>query len=72
MTADVIPFRTSRTHPAPGHPSLRWIAGDAYWLAHRRGPDGRPRCGATGELVLAAPSVPLCTDCVPAAAGTGT
>lgn len=69
MKAPVIDLESARRerapeHPAPNHPALRWIAGGAYWVAHRR-EDGRPVCGAPGELVLASPSVPLCTDCYP-------
>lgn len=58
--------RHARMH---AHPSMRWIAGGAYWVAHRRA-DGAPVCGAPGELVLAATSVPLCTDCFPDARTT--
>lgn len=74
MTGTVIELRPARpakgtpeAHPAPMHPALRWIAGGAYWVAHRRS-DGRPVCGAPGDLILASPDVPLCTDCYPQAA----
>ena len=55
---------TARAAGMRAHPSMRWIAGGAYWVAHRRA-QGSPVCGAPGELVLAATSVPLCTDCYP-------
>lgn len=76
MSAQVIDIGASRkvrdaATSTPTHPSLRWIAGGAYWVAHRRDVDGRPACGAPGELVLASNSVPLCTDCVPAAQAVG-
>jgi hypothetical protein len=51
------------------HPALRWVAGRTYYVAHRRDPvAGAAACGATGELVLAPPGVPLCRDCYPVAA----
>lgn len=50
------------------HPALRWIAGEAFWIAHRKAPDGTAACGASGSLVLAPPGVPTCRDCYPAAA----
>lgn len=47
-----------------GHPSLRWIAGDVWFLAHRRDVDtGMAACGASGELMRAAATVPLCGRC---------
>ena len=50
----------------PDHPALRWLAGDTWWLAHRRDPDaGGAGCGAPGELTLATRAVPLCLDCYP-------
>ena len=49
-----------------GHPCLRWLAGDVYWLAHRRDlSTKRPVCAATGDLVLATAAVPLCGNCFP-------
>jgi hypothetical protein len=48
------------------HPSLRWVAGEVYWVAHRRDPDaGLTVCGESGPLTLAPPGVPLCPDCYP-------
>jgi hypothetical protein len=51
------------------HPALRWIAGDAFYIAHRKDEYGRPACGARGPLVLAPPGVPPCAVCYPAAGG---
>ncbi len=66
--------RARRGHATPGpdtlapqHPSLRWIAGDVWYLAHRRTRHGGAACGMPGGLILAPPGVPLCTDCYPAA-----
>lgn len=53
---------------APRHPALRWLAGDAWYIAHRRTADGTA-CGAEGELVLATRGVPLCDECYPARRG---
>jgi hypothetical protein len=51
------------------HPALRWVAGTAYWVAHRRHPEqGTAACGAGGDLVLAPPGVPLCELCYPGSA----
>lgn len=55
-------------HRAPMHPALRWVAGAAYWVAHRRSTAGGAACGAAGPLVLAPPGVPLCRHCYPAIA----
>lgn len=46
------------------HPALRWVAGDAFYIAHRRTASGTA-CGAEGDLVLAPPGVPLCSKCYP-------
>lgn len=46
------------------HPSLRWVAGAAFYVAHRK-TDGQAACGARGSLVLAPPGVPLCVECFP-------
>lgn len=46
------------------HPILRWVAGDVFYVAHRRG-DQDAACGAAGELTLAPPGVPLCVECWP-------
>lgn len=73
MTADIISLedirdrrRASAADLAPTHPALRWVAGEAYYLAHRR---NRVRqeaaCGAEGALILAPPGVPLCEQCYP-------
>lgn len=53
---------------APMHPALRWVAGDVYYLAHRRSGAGGAACGAAGALILAPPGVPLCGRCYPAVA----
>lgn len=51
------------------HPALRWVAGEAYWIAHRRHPELKAAvCGADGALTLAPPGVPLCPDCYPKSA----
>lgn len=50
----------SRSH----HPSLRWVAGAAFYVAHRKA-DGAAACGARGSLTLAPPGVPLCIECYP-------
>lgn len=50
------------------HPALRWVAGETYWMAHRRTEHGGAACGAAGSLMLASPGVPLCRECFPAAA----
>lgn len=46
------------------HPALRWVAGDVFYIAHRRTDDGTA-CGAEGDLVLSPPGVPLCSECYP-------
>lgn len=57
-----------RRVPAPvvpaglDHPALRYVAGRAFYIAHRR-EEGKAACGAKGALVLAPPGVPLCVDC---------
>lgn len=57
-----------RTAAAAQHPTLRWCAGECYWLAHARDHEtGRACCGAPGTLMLAPPGVPRCTDCYPPA-----
>ena len=54
---------------ADRHPALRWVAGTAYWIAHRRHPEQcAAACGADGDLTLAPPGVPLCGACYPGAA----
>ena len=55
----------------PDHPALRWLAGDQWWLAHRRQPGTGAACGAPGELVHATRGVPLCGACYPPAAESG-
>jgi hypothetical protein len=51
---------------APEHPSLRWVAGDTWYLAHRRDRDTRgASCGHPGPLVLAPPGTPPCPLCYP-------
>lgn len=46
------------------HPALRWVAGAAFYVAHRK--DGRvSACGARGDLTLAPPGVPRCIECFP-------
>lgn len=47
------------------HPSLRWVAGDVFYIAHRRDRRGGAACGAAGDLTLAPPGVPLCGACYP-------
>lgn len=49
---------------AARHPALRWVAGEAFYIAHRR-VDGAAACGAEGDLMLATPGVPLCSECYP-------
>lgn len=46
------------------HPALRWVAGDKFYIAHRRTNAGTA-CGAEGDLILAPPGVPLCSQCYP-------
>ena len=55
---------------APRHPALRWVAGDVFYIAHRRDDSGAA-CGAVGDLVLAPPGVPLCDECYPGRGSTG-
>lgn len=56
---------------ASRHPALRFVVGDAYWVAHRRDPSERrtTACGAAGDLTLAPPGVPLCASCYPTVPG---
>jgi hypothetical protein len=46
------------------HPALRWVAGDVFYIAHRKSGVGTA-CGADGDLTLAPPGVPLCSVCYP-------
>lgn len=46
------------------HPVLRWVAGDVFYVAHRKA-DQEAACGADGPLMLAPPGVPLCVTCWP-------
>lgn len=46
------------------HPALRWVAGQAFYIAHRK-TGTVAACGARGALVLAPPGVPLCVECYP-------
>lgn len=56
----------ARVISAARHPALRWVAGDTYWVAHRRDQSGGGAwCGMPGALTLAPPGVPLCPDCYP-------
>lgn len=48
------------------HPALRWVAGRAFYIAHRK-TDGVAACGARGDLTLAPPGVPRCVECYPLA-----
>lgn len=48
------------------HPSLRWVAGRTFYVAHRKD-DEAAACGARGDLILAPPGVPLCVECFPLA-----
>ena len=76
MTASIIRLdavrerrRATGAELAPTHPALRWVAGDAYYLAHRRDRTRQEAaCGAQGSLILAPPGVPLCESCYPQAA----
>jgi len=62
------PYRTARDardrYHSGFHPSLRWIAGDGYTVAHARNRQ-TAECGAPGPLFLAPPGVPLCRVCFP-------
>lgn len=49
---------------AARHPACRWVAGEVFYIAHRR-TDSEAACGAPGKLVLAPPGVPLCEACYP-------
>jgi hypothetical protein len=50
----------------PDHPALRWVAGEQWWLAHRRDPDSSVAvCQVPGELVLATAGVLPCPVCYP-------
>lgn len=53
---------------AARHPALRWLVGDAWYIAHRR-VEGGVACGAEGDLVRATPGVPLCEECYPGRRG---
>jgi hypothetical protein len=46
------------------HPALRWVAGETFYIAHRKDGSGAA-CGADGDLMLAPPGVPLCSVCYP-------
>lgn len=46
------------------HPSLRWVAGEVFYVAHRKH-EGSAACGADGSLTLAPPGVPRCVECWP-------
>jgi len=46
------------------HPALRWVAGAAFYVAHRKDGSGAA-CGAQGSLMLAPPGVPACVKCFP-------
>lgn len=48
------------------HPALRWVAGAAFYVAHRKDGCGAA-CGARGDLTLAPPGVPRCVECFPLA-----
>lgn len=72
MTDQVVDLDTrraekrSREIAAADHPSLRWVAGAAFYVAHMK--DGpAAACGARGDLTLAPPGVPLCVECFPLA-----
>ena len=58
--------RRALEHARAAHPALRWVAGRAFYVAHRK-TDGKAACGANGDLVLAPPGVPLCVECYPLA-----
>jgi hypothetical protein len=58
--------RAERERAMAAHPSLRWVAGRAFYVAHRKDGVGAA-CGAQGDLVLAPPGVPLCIRCYPLA-----
>ena len=49
---------------ASNHPALRWVAGTAFYIAHRKTATGTV-CGARGDLTLAPPGVPRCVQCFP-------
>lgn len=55
--------RAEMAERAAMHPALRWVAGEVFYIAHRRTPDGAAACGIDGALTLAPPGVPLCSDC---------
>jgi len=55
--------RAERIPANSTHPALRWVAGDKWYLAHRRGRDGNVLCGTDGDLILAPPGTPACPDC---------
>ncbi len=56
--------RAERDRAIAAHPSLRWVAGRAFYVAHRK-IDDVAACGAEGDLMLATPGVPLCVLCYP-------
>ena len=49
---------------ASEHPALRWVAGAAFYIAHRK-VGAVTACGARGDLILAPPGVPRCVTCFP-------
>lgn len=56
--------RRDREIATSEHPALRWVAGAAFYVAHRKdGPEAA--CGARGDLTLAPPGVPRCIECFP-------
>lgn len=54
----------ARERARADHPALRWVAGSAFYVAHRK-VVGAAACGARGSLMLAPPGVPLCVQCYP-------
>lgn len=60
----------TREHGRAAHPALRWVAGRAFYVAHRKD-DRAAACGAAGSLTLAPPGVPLCVTCYPPAERIG-
>lgn len=72
MAGDVVDLaqhKREKIMAASQHPALRWVAGSAFYVAHRK--DGpHAACGAQGDLTLAPPGVPACTECFPLAERT--